>query len=145
MSRILRTPSVAFALATIGLVAPGSLLAQGNDDLDVTMRMVVDDAELKDRVIQELQLPEPPAGALPKNSEGRPGRTEDLREQGRELGRQISEEARGRREERSPVGRGNAPEFPPADFPGRGRTDRPTPGMQPDDRPGSGREPGGRP
>lgn len=144
MNSILREPSAVALLVAVVFLVPGSGLAQG-DDLDVTMRMVVDDAELTDNVIQELELPEPPAGALPDDNGRRPGQADDLRDQGRALGREISEEARGRREERTNGGPGNAPAFPPADPPGRGDNGRPTPGMDGDDRPGAGREPGGRP
>lgn len=130
MNRILRPPSAATLLAALVLMGPASLLAQDNDDLDVTMRMVVDDAELADKVIQELQLPEPQTATLPDDdNEQRRGRVDDLREQGRALGRDISEEARSRREERSPGGAGNAPEFPPENPPDRGDNDRPAPGM----------------
>lgn len=144
MNSLLRESSAVAFVSALALLAPGSLLAQG-DDLDVTMRMVADDAELTDRVIQELELPEPQSRALPDDNGRRPGQADDLREQGRALGRQISEEARGRREERAVGGPGNAPEFPPADRPARGGNDRPTPGMDRDNRPGAGREPGGRP
>ena len=75
-------------------------MAQENE-LDVTMRMVVDDEDLSGRVVQELQLPEP--ARLLRGADG-PGavgreRAAEARERGRALGREISEEARGNRSE----------------------------------------------
>ncbi|MFW5825787.1 MAG: hypothetical protein ACOCVV_12595 [Marinobacter sp.] len=145
MTMIRRIPPLLSSLTLVVCMLPGVALAQSGDDLDVTMRMVVDEEELTDGMIQELQLPEPSAGKLPDSNGQRPGRAGDLREQGRGLGREISEEARGRREERSSGGPGKAPEFPPAEPPGRGENDRPGPGGAPDDRPGAGGNPGGRP
>lgn len=42
-------------LLMLGLWVPATTLA--NDDLDVTMRMVTDDAELTDSVVREIELP----------------------------------------------------------------------------------------
>lgn len=39
----------------VGLLMPVTALA--NEDLDVTMRMVTDDAELTDSVVREIELP----------------------------------------------------------------------------------------
>ncbi|MBS3805195.1 MAG: hypothetical protein KGY54_11635 [Oleiphilaceae bacterium] len=96
-----------WALSSLCLMAmSANLMAQSPDDLDVTMRMVIDDEDLSGRVVQELQLPEPAmnqSGGAERGSNGR-ARAEEAREQGRALGRQISEEARGKRED-LPAGR----------------------------------------
>lgn len=53
------------------LAVPG--LSQAQDDLDVTMRMVADDQELDDSLVQQLELPESAEeerfGTLPMNSD----------------------------------------------------------------------------
>lgn len=86
--------------------SPAAALAQEQHDLDVTMRMVLEDEELSERVVQELELPEPvrmgPAPGRPE-FEGRDHAAE-ARSLGRALGEQISEQARSNREE-LPVGR----------------------------------------
>ncbi|SFR83373.1 hypothetical protein SAMN05216203_3398 [Marinobacter daqiaonensis] len=130
----LRPYCLAFLAAAV-LLSPTSLLAQGRDDLDVTMRMVVDDEDLSDGLVQELQLPASPLAR--QNERGAKGRqdAEDMREQGRALGRRISEEARDRREER-PLGKPGDGLDLPGDSP---RDDiggeRPGPGMDPGNRP----------
>ncbi|MDX1553563.1 MAG: hypothetical protein R3198_13125 [Marinobacter sp.] len=64
MNSNILTPWLAPAIFCVLLAAPG--LAQAQDDLDVTMRMVTDDQELDDSFVQQLELPESvdsPAGA----------------------------------------------------------------------------------
>lgn len=85
-------------LLMTALVAPMTTLA--NDDLDVTMRMVTNDAELTDSVVREIQLPR--AVERPGNP-GESGSSEldaarDARERGREFGESMSEKARQSRE-----------------------------------------------
>lgn len=75
------------------------VMAQARDDLDVTMRMVVDDEELTNSVVREIELPEP----MPQGSPVRPDRPDietalDAIEQGREIGETASERASEARE-----------------------------------------------
>ena len=85
-------------LLLIGLGAPATTLA--NDDLDVTMRMVTDDAELTDSVVREIELPraiERPENPGESGSRGLDAASE-ARERGREFGESMSEKARQSRE-----------------------------------------------
>ncbi|PPI82538.1 hypothetical protein KEHDKFFH_18760 [Marinobacter maroccanus] len=85
-------------LLVVGFWVPATTLA--NDDLDVTMRMVTDDAELTDSVVREIELPR--AIEKPDNpgKSGSPGRdaASEARERGREFGESMSEKARQSRE-----------------------------------------------
>lgn len=101
MSMLVLLRRVLAGLVTAVLLAPASVMAQDPDDLDVTMRMVVDDEDLADNVVQELQLPEPAASGRKGSGASGRERAEDAREQGRALGQRISGEARGQREDRS--------------------------------------------
>ncbi|WP_166252690.1 hypothetical protein [Marinobacter salicampi] len=132
-------------LLVLVLASATSVAAQSRDDLDVTMRMVIDDEDLSDRVVQELQLPE--SALLPPDEPG-PGagaasreQATEAREQGRALGREMSEESRNKRDE-IPRGRpGEAIGIP------RGKPDIGRGGGRPDDlpRPGRDGQGGGRP
>ncbi|WP_404367889.1 hypothetical protein [Marinobacter sp.] len=130
-----RVDRLVYAVAAICLMlASGGVMAQEND-LDVTMRMVVDDEDLSGRVVQELQLPEP-AGI--RSREGQPGaagreRAAEARERGRALGREISEEARSNRSELRRGSPDEGIELPSASRPDMGN-ELPEPG------PGSGRD-----
>lgn len=104
-------------VAIVGMaLSPAAVLAQAGDDLDVTMRMVLDDDELTERVVQQLELPEPvgmESDRAPREFDGA-DQAAEARGQGRALGEQISEQVRGNREE-LPVGRGDGRlELPPA-------------------------------
>ncbi|MCK7553096.1 MULTISPECIES: hypothetical protein [Marinobacter] len=80
------------------------------DDLDVTMRMVVDDEELTNSVVREIELPEPMIrgqeirqGASGMPGQGRPERPDldtalDAMERGQEIGESASERASEARE-----------------------------------------------
>lgn len=85
-------------LLVVGFWLPATTLA--NDDLDVTMRMVTDDAELTDSVVREIELPR--AIERPDNpgKSGSPGldAASEARERGREFGESMSEKARQSRE-----------------------------------------------
>ncbi|AZT82732.1 hypothetical protein EHN06_03755 [Marinobacter sp. NP-4(2019)] len=75
------------------------VMAQARDDLDVTMRMVVDDEELTNSVVREIELPEPMIPETP----GRPERPDietalEAMERGQEIGESASERAREARE-----------------------------------------------
>lgn len=89
-------------LLMVGFWLPATTL--GNDDLDVTMRMVTDDAELTDSVVRQIELPrtvarpvESPDNPGESGSRGRDAASE-ARERGREFGESMSEKARQSRE-----------------------------------------------
>jgi len=85
-------------LLLFGFGIPATTLA--NDDLDVTMRMVTDDAELTDSVVREIELPravERPENPGKSGSRGLDAASE-ARERGREFGESMSEKARQSRE-----------------------------------------------
>ena len=85
-------------LLMLGVWVPATTLA--NDDLDVTMRMVTDDAELTDSVVREIELPraiEKPENPGESGSRGLDTASE-ARERGREFGESMSEKARQSRE-----------------------------------------------
>ncbi|WP_373001963.1 hypothetical protein [Marinobacter sp.] len=85
-------------LLMVGFWVPVTTLA--NDDLDVTMRMVTDDAELTDSVVREIELPraiERPDNPGKSGSRGLDAASE-ARERGREFGESMSEKARQSRE-----------------------------------------------
>jgi len=85
--------------------------ARSRDDLDVTMRVIVDpNAKVPEEIVRRIQLPKPgqAAPAEDKKSTGEkpaePGakgqeRSSEAREQGREFGQQVSEEAKQRADE----------------------------------------------
>jgi hypothetical protein len=104
--------------------------ANRSDDLDVTMRVIVDpNAKVPDEIVRRIQLPKPAQPATPSNKPAEPGaqgkeRASEAREQGRDFGQQTSEEARRRAEE----ARRNKP--PPPGTPGT-----PGPPRQPPGRP----------
>lgn len=82
----------------LGFCLPATTLA--DDDLDVTMRMVTDDAELTDSVVREIELPraiERPENPGKSGSRGLDAASE-ARERGREFGESMSEKARQSRE-----------------------------------------------
>ena len=118
----------AFAVAGLTLFSAGAF----GDDLDVTMRMVTDDDSLTDSVVREIEL------TRPIMLDARPGNSEDAkeaRENGREFGQSVAEQAREaarlRKENKFPNGPGGSgsgrPESPDRpDSPGSsGNLDRP--------------------
>lgn len=136
MHTVRRLPFVLTSLMAVVLLTPGIVLAQGSDELDVTMRMVADDDDLANSLIQELQLPDSPNGAVGNGDESRRGRADDLRQQGRSLGREVSAEARARREEQSLGRPGSDSAFSPDNPRSQIGDDRPAPDRDPGDRPG---------
>ena len=85
--------------------------AGNRDDLDVTMRVIVDpDAKVPDEIVRRIELPKPgqtpPAKdkngdaskPAPPGAQGR-GRAAEARDQGREFGQDVSEEAKQRSED----------------------------------------------
>ncbi|HET8802881.1 MAG TPA: hypothetical protein VFN01_17055 [Marinobacter sp.] len=103
-----RVPAAATLMLVASLVSTPLSAAE---DLDVTMRMVVDDLELTDSVVREIRLPEQLAVDAPTGPTERKNPMEnpasDARERGREFGQSMAERARESREER-----GNRPERP---------------------------------
>lgn len=82
-------------LMVAGLAGPSLALAA--EDLDVTMRMVVDDADLTDAVVREIKLPEAPIGRGPEG--GVPAargqeRARESRDNARAIGNSVSAQAR---------------------------------------------------
>jgi len=140
--------------AVLGLVVP-AVFAQAppapkGDDLDVTMRVIVDpNAKVPDEIVRRIQLPKPAMPATPSQKPGdqqkpaeqgkpaEPGaqgqqRAAEARDQGREFGQQVSEEAKQRSEEARrnkppPPGSPGTP-GPPRDPPGRPTPPAPPPG-----------------
>lgn len=83
--------------AIAGVLATGQ--AHAGDDLDVTMRMVIDDQDLTQSVVREIQLPEPPVAdqAAPSARDDAGSGLEsaqEAREQGRAFGQEMSDHAR---------------------------------------------------
>lgn len=73
--------------------------AHAQEDLDVTMRMVLDEQALTESVVREIELPEPASVERPdqaRESRGAPGMdmARNVREQGREFGQEMAEKAR---------------------------------------------------
>ncbi|MEQ9545858.1 MAG: hypothetical protein RIK85_07615 [Marinobacter sp.] len=81
------------------------VMAQARDDLDVTMRMVVDDEDLTNSVVREIELPEPMITGRSERP-GTPARPErpdietalDAMERGQDIGESASERASEARE-----------------------------------------------
>ncbi|MDX1598259.1 MAG: hypothetical protein R3295_06325 [Marinobacter sp.] len=81
------------------------VMAQARDDLDVTMRMVVDDEDLTNSVVREIELPEPMVTGRSERP-GAPARPErpdieaalDAMERGQDIGESASERASEARE-----------------------------------------------
>ncbi|WP_228739599.1 hypothetical protein [Marinobacter arenosus] len=95
-----RTMGTAVFLRAFAVVAGLSLSlgVAAADDLDVTMRMVLDDAELTESVVREIELPmanpsELQRGQSAPNLES----AQDARNSSREFGKSIAEDARGAR------------------------------------------------
>jgi len=113
--------------------------ARDSDDLDVTMRVIVDpNAKVPDEIVRKIQLPKPATTATPSdkaNESGKPddkgkpsdpgsqgkSNAPDARGQGREFGQQVSEDAKQRSEE---ARQGKPPDKPP-------KPDRPEPPKPP--------------
>lgn len=96
------------ALVCLVALLASPVMAQARDDLDVTMRMVVDDEELTNSVVREIELPEPMAAGKtdrrgPPEVPARPERPDietalDAMERGQEIGESASERASEARE-----------------------------------------------
>lgn len=79
--------------------------AHAQEDLDVTMRMVLDEQTLTESVVREIELPEPATVERPgemTESRDAPGMdvSRDAREQGRGFGQDMAEQARDSSRER---------------------------------------------
>ncbi|MEE3170128.1 MAG: hypothetical protein VX324_08375 [Pseudomonadota bacterium] len=100
---------------TLASTIPATVLA--SDDLDVTMRMVTDDAELSESVVRELELPRldssPAVGGNADADSRGLDTAEQARERGRAFGQEMSERARESRDLTQGVpGRPEAPDRP---------------------------------
>jgi hypothetical protein len=98
-------PGRCLYLAAMLAMAPAAFAqtppARAPDDLDVTMRVIVDpNAKVPDEIVRRIQLPKPatPAPPLDKPAPGPPPAA-GAHEQGRDFGEQVSEEAKQRSEE----------------------------------------------
>jgi hypothetical protein len=108
-----RALTLLFGALTLVAIIPTTVLA--SEDLDVTMRMVTDDAELSESVVRELELPRLDSSpAVGGNADSRGLDTaEQARERGRAFGQEMSERARESRDLRQGVpGRPEAPDRP---------------------------------
>jgi hypothetical protein len=127
VQRLVFASMLAIIVPTVFAQAPP---AKPSDDLDVTMRVIVDpNAKVPDEIVRRIQLPKPAQPVTPSNKPAEPGaqgkeRASEAREQGRDFGQQVSEEAKRRAEE----ARRNKP--PPPGTPGT-----PGPPRQPPGRP----------
>ena len=129
---IMRRGQRLYFASMLALIAPVVFAqappASKSDDLDVTMRVIVDpNAKVPDEIVRRIPLPKPAKPATPSNKPAEPGaqgkeRAAEAREQGREFGQQVSEEAKRRAEE----ARRNRP--PPPGSPGTPGPPRPPPG-----------------
>ena len=114
-------------LAMLAFIVPAAFAqtpsAPKGDDLDVTMRVIVDpNAKVPDEIVRRIPLPKPAPPATSPDKATEPGKPEDKgkpddkgkpadpgsqgqhrgsenRDQGREFGEQVSEEAKQRSEE----------------------------------------------
>ena len=81
------------------LVALLASEAHAREDLDVTMRMVLDERALTESVVREIELPEPASVERPdqaRENREAPGMdmARDAREQGREFGQEMADKVR---------------------------------------------------
>ncbi|MBE02509.1 hypothetical protein [Marinobacter lutaoensis] len=95
-------------LAGIGLLLVVSAPLWADDDLDVTMRMVVDDDELTRSVVREIPLPVP---ETPAQGLGRGGSAAEAASEARERGRALGQDMRERAKEAHDLGK-SRPELP---------------------------------
>lgn len=136
-ARLLYVSSLLFGISAAFAQAP---TADDEDDLDVTMRVIVDpDAKVPDEIVRRIPLPKPqqPAGTAPpsdkqnekpdkKDEPNKPGEKDKGRSseppgQGREFGQQTAEQAKQRADEArrnndkppKPPGPPNNPPGPP--------------------------------
>ena len=129
---IMRGRWQATLVIALGFVLPAAFAqtppAGKREDLDVTMRVIVDpDAKAPDEIVRRIPLPKPGETSAPaeKKSDkpadtGAQGqqRAAEAREQGREFGQQVSEEAKQRAEE-AKRNQGKPPDKPNPSPPGR--------------------------
>ena len=137
MIRAARLLTLTFVLGFMAMAAfAQSPPARSRDDLDVTMHVIVDpDSKVPDEIVRRIQLPKPgqaaPAEGKKSTDEKKAepgangqGRSSEAREQGREFGQQVSEEAKQRAEEakRNQGKKPDKPHPPPPSPPGRPST-----------------------
>jgi len=106
----------------LGLLLATPVTVMASDDLDVTMRMVLDNEELTESVVREIELSEPVALERRKNETAKPNdgleeapgasRAREAREKARGAARSAAERAREVREQNRQRGRSEKPERP---------------------------------
>lgn len=106
----------------LGLLLANPVTVMASDDLDVTMRMVLDNEELTESVVREIELSEPVALERRKNETAKPSdgleeapgasRAREAREKARGAARSAAERAREVREQNRQRGRSEKPERP---------------------------------
>lgn len=127
-----RAPQLVLALAFI--VSPAFAQtppANSRDDLDVTMRVIVDPkAKVPDEIVRKIPLPKPqptsPPASNKPDEKGKPAdpgahgqqRASEARELGREFGQDVAEQAKERSEEARRNARPPDPPAPPVRPPG---------------------------
>ncbi len=104
------------------LLLANPVTVMASDDLDVTMRMVLDNEELTESVVREIELSEPVALERRKNETAKPNdgleeapgasRAREAREKARGAARAAAERAREVREQNRQRGRPEKPERP---------------------------------
>jgi len=150
--RIMRRARLLYVVTSLFLVVPRAFAqaptSDEGDDLDVTMRVIVDpNAKVPDEIMRKIPLPKPVQPAAPGKPDEKPkdtgkpadpgkppdtakptppGQTAapaapDIREQGRAFGQQVSDEAKERSEE---ARRNNKPPAPPGN-PGKPPNSKP--------------------
>jgi hypothetical protein len=122
--------SLLFAVPRVFAQAPAS---DEGDDLDVTMRVIVDpNAKVPDEIVRKIPLPKPAQPAAPAKPDEKPKDKDkpndaakpapagtgaqaapDVREQGRAFGQQVSEEAKQRSEDARRNDKPDKPDKPP--------------------------------
>lgn len=125
---IMRRARRLYFASLLALIVPAvfaqSPPARNRDDLDVTLHVIVDpDAKVPDEIVRRIPLPKPaqpaagatnPATTGPNTTE--PGKPKGPSDQGRDFGKQVSEDAKQRAEE---VRNNDKKKPPPANPPGR--------------------------
>ena len=127
-----RAPQLVLALA---FIVPSTFAqtppANNRDDLDVTMRVIVDPkAKVPDEIVRKIPLPKPgqpsPPASNKPDEKGKPAdpgahgqqRASEARELGREFGQGVAEQAKERSEETRRNARPPDPPAPPVRPPG---------------------------
>ena len=122
-----------FSAAAFAQAPPAGDRDKNTDDLDVTMRVIVDpDAKVPDEIVRRIPLPkpaQPASGGTSTNSDTKksePEKPKGSDAKGREFGQQVSEDAKQRSEEAR-----KSKKPPPAKPPGKPPGKPPSPPGRP--------------